>query len=97
MPHFVPELFPITFFMILIFQETLRHAQFPDDVEIDTKNAKLVAIIIFGRPKCFGLFGREEDIVILWNNIELIGEDTIIVTNVQRPYKKKRMKLPFFK
>ena len=39
-----------------------------DDVEIDTKNAKLVAIIIFGRPKCFGLFGREEDIVILWNN-----------------------------
>ena len=27
-----------------------------DDVEIDTKNAKLVAIIIFGRPKCFGLF-----------------------------------------
>ena len=68
-----------------------------DDVEIDTKNAKLVAIIIFGRPKCFGLFGREEDIVILWNNIELIGENTIIVTNVQRPYKKKRMKLPFFK
>ena len=27
MPHFVPELLPISFFLILIFQETLRHGR----------------------------------------------------------------------
>ena len=35
-----------------------------NDLEIDMRCAKIVAIVIFGRPKCFGLFGREEDIII---------------------------------
>ncbi len=50
-----------------------------DDVEIDTVSARLMSIIIYGRPRFFGLFGRCEDFVIRWDNIELIGEDTIIV------------------
>ena len=50
-----------------------------DDVEIDTCTAQLLAIVIFGRPKCLGLMGREEDIVIGWRNIDVIGEDTILV------------------
>ncbi len=49
------------------------------DVEIDTCTAKLCAIIIYGRLKCFGLLGREDDIVIRWCDIEVIGEDTILV------------------
>ena len=50
-----------------------------DDVEIDTCNAKLVSIIVYGRLKCFGLFGREDDIIICWKDIQVIGEDTILV------------------
>ncbi len=50
-----------------------------DDVEVDMHCAKLVAIIVHGRLKCFGLLGREDDIVIKWENIEVIGEDTILV------------------
>lgn len=68
-----------------------------DDVEIDTTNAKLVAIVIFGRPKCFGLFGREDDIIIRWDCIELIGEDTIIVNHSPQFSQRKRHKFPFFK
>jgi YlmC/YmxH family sporulation protein len=49
------------------------------DVEVDTASARLVAIVIYGRPKCFGLLGREEDIVIPWCDIVVIGEDTILV------------------
>lgn len=49
------------------------------DVEIDTANACVLALVIYGRPRFFGLFGREEDIVIKWCNIKNIGDDIIIV------------------
>lgn len=52
---------------------------FVDDVEVDTVTAEVVAIVINGRPKCLGLFGREEDFIILWKDIEVIGEETILV------------------
>jgi len=49
------------------------------DVEIDVCSGKLAAIVVYGRSKCFGLLGREEDCVINWCDIEVIGEDTILV------------------
>lgn len=62
-----------------------------NDVEIDTKNACLVAIVVYGRPKFFGLFGRHSDTVIPWANIRLIGEDTILVNcRITAPPRKKR-------
>lgn len=66
-----------------------------DDIEIDTLGARLVAIVIYGRPKCFGLFGRDDDIVIRWEDIELIGEDTILVSHNVFPKQNKKLKLPF--
>ncbi|MCL2487234.1 MAG: YlmC/YmxH family sporulation protein [Oscillospiraceae bacterium] len=50
-----------------------------DDVEVDTCTAHLCAIVLHGRPKCFGLLGREEDLIIPWKEIEVIGEETILV------------------
>ncbi len=50
-----------------------------DDVEIDTCTAQLCAIVIHGRPKALGLMGHEEDILIPWKEIEVIGEETILV------------------
>lgn len=50
-----------------------------DDVEVDTCTAHMVAIVVHGRPKCLGLFGRDDDIVIPWRNISVIGEDTVLV------------------
>lgn len=49
------------------------------DVEIDTCSGRLVAIIIWGKSKCGGLFGREDDFCICWEDIEVIGDDTILV------------------
>lgn len=66
-----------------------------NDVEIDIKCARLVSIIIYGKPKLFGLFGRCEDIIIKWENVEIVGEDTILVDFCQ-PYRKKRRKFNFF-
>ena len=50
-----------------------------NDVEVDMLNARLVAIIVYGKLKFFGILGREEDIVIKWEDIKVIGEDTVLV------------------
>ena len=60
---------------------------FVGDVELDTQNAALTAIVIRGRYRLFGLLGREEDTVIPWEDIEVIGEDTILPTF---PYKENK-------
>lgn len=52
-----------------------------DDVEVDTCTAQLVSIVIHGRPKCMGLMGHDDDIVIGWKEIEVIGEETILVNH----------------
>ena len=49
------------------------------DVEIDISNGHLEAIVILGRLRLFGLLGREEDIIIPWNEIEVIGKETVLV------------------
>ncbi|MEG1845308.1 MAG: YlmC/YmxH family sporulation protein [Oscillospiraceae bacterium] len=49
------------------------------DVEVDTCSGRLVAIIIYGKNKAFGFGGREDDIKINWEDIEVIGDDTILV------------------
>ncbi len=52
---------------------------FVSDIELDTENGRLSSIVIFGRAKGLGIFGREDDIVIPWENIEIIGDETILV------------------
>lgn len=49
------------------------------DVEIDMETAQLVSIVIYGKARFFGIFGKKEDIIITWDHIEVIGEDTILV------------------
>ena len=51
-----------------------------DDIEFDTVTAELTALVVYGKAHFFGLFGREEDIVITWQDIEVIGEDTVLVS-----------------
>ena len=56
---------------------------FVDDVIVDTKCAKIVSLVIFGRSNFLGF-------------IELIGEDTIIIS-CSMPNPVKRCKKPRFK
>ncbi len=63
------------------------------DVEIDTCSGKLVSIIVLGKPKCFGLLGREEDIVIPWEMLDVIGEDIILISeNYSKGFRYERTK-----
>jgi len=53
---------------------------YPDDMEFESCTAKVIKLIVYGRSRFFGLLGREDDIIIPWCDIEIIGEDTILVT-----------------
>ena len=59
---------------------------FVSDVELNTETGNLESIIIFGRPKLLGVFGKEDDIVIPWSKIEVIGNETILVNIDASPY-----------
>ena len=48
------------------------------DLEFDCDDARILALVIRGSCGLFGL-GQEDDLVIPWNAIECIGEDTVLV------------------
>ena len=68
---------------------------FVSDVEMNTAEGTLTAVIILGRPRLFGLFGRADDIVIPWKEIEVIGQETILVTTDSAPHIRYNKKSDF--
>jgi YlmC/YmxH family sporulation protein len=63
------------------------------DIEIDTATAKIVSLVIYGRGKLFGIFFRGDDTIIRWSDIEVIGEDTILI-NMRPEFRDHRAKAP---
>lgn len=60
------------------------------DIEFDTQSAAMAAIVVYGRARFFGLFGREDDCIVPWSDIKTIGEDAVLVdyTPLKRPQKR---------
>ncbi|MDR0944430.1 MAG: YlmC/YmxH family sporulation protein [Ruminococcus sp.] len=56
-----------------------RKLGYIDEVEFDSVSGGISSLIIYGEAKFFGVFGREEDIVIPFSDIDLIGIDTILI------------------
>lgn len=50
-----------------------------DDIEFDSETSNILSMIIYGRPKFFGFFGRDTDIEVRFEDISLIGKDAILV------------------
>ena len=49
------------------------------DIELDLETGILVSIIVPGAYKLMGFLGREDDLVIKWEDIKKIGDDVIII------------------
>ncbi len=67
---------------------------FVEDLELDTRDGRILALIVPGPGKVLGMFGKTDNIVIPWPCIKRIGEDIILV-DVERekntePCRKKR-------
>ncbi|MCL2445345.1 MAG: YlmC/YmxH family sporulation protein [Oscillospiraceae bacterium] len=50
------------------------------DIQIDTCKGCVIALVVIGRSKGSGLFGREE-VLVSWEDIDVIGDDIILVNN----------------
>ena len=62
-----------------------------DDLTFDPATARLQSLILLGRPRLFGLLGRDETLVIPWTDIETLGVDAILVrTELPEPEAKKQ-------
>jgi sporulation protein YlmC with PRC-barrel domain len=60
-----------------------------DDAELDTVSGKIVSLVVYGKPRAFGIMGRDDDIVIKCTDIQLIGEDIILVDFEQKTISTK--------
>ncbi|MDD9147149.1 MULTISPECIES: YlmC/YmxH family sporulation protein [unclassified Sporolactobacillus] len=49
------------------------------DLDVNLSTGKIENLIIPGAGRVMGLFGRENDVVVPWNNIVRIGADVILV------------------
>ncbi len=67
-----------------------------DDLQIGETDARVQALIIYGRLRWFGLLGREESLIIPWQDIVTIGDDVILVQSDLPPREGKTKKLLIF-
>ena len=59
--------------------ESGRNIGTVSDVEFDTCTGCITALIICGKQGFFGLVSKTEDIRINWSDIEVIGNDSILI------------------
>ena len=69
---------------------------FVTDVEVDIKNGRIVAIIVPGPCKFFGMIGRRDDFVIPWNWSRQIGDDISLIEVELEKIRLPRPKKEFF-
>ena len=53
-----------------------RKIGYADDILFDPKQAKLTGVVIYGRNRWFSAI---DDLFIPWEEVKLIGEDTLLV------------------
>ena len=59
-----------------------------DDLAFSPETGGIEGLILHGRPRLFGLLGRQEDITMPWRDLAQWGEDVILVnTEVAIPEK----------
>lgn len=63
------------------------------DVELDLESGRVLALVVPGRRRLFGLLGREEDTAIPWGDIEKIGTDVLLVRTAVSAPPRSRKKL----
>jgi len=52
---------------------------FVSDLELDIRDGKAAALIVPGPGRVLGVFGRDQEYRIPWENINKIGDDIILV------------------
>lgn len=62
------------------------------DIEMDLSDGRVDSLVIPGEGKLLGVFGKNSDYIIPWENIKKIGRDTILVEFIEDRHIEKRDK-----
>lgn len=65
------------------------------DVVFNVVTGQILALVVPGPCRFFGIFGREDDFLIPWDAIRKIGEDIILVEIPGDYCREKRPKRPW--
>mgnify|MGYP004584819291 CR=1 FL=1 len=63
------------------------------DVEVDLESGRVLALVVPGRLRFFGLLGREPDRIFPWESIKQVGDDIILIDKPfprQEPPRRER-------
>ena len=60
---------------------------FVSDVDVRIPEGQVVAVVVNGPARFFGLFGRGEEFYIPWDCIQRIGDDIILI---DKPFQRRR-------
>lgn len=60
-----------------------------DDLELDPQTAQIQSLQLLGRPRFFGLLGRDATLTIPWEQIDKIGVDAVLVRTELPPPEPK--------
>lgn len=66
------------------------------DAEFDEAQGRFISIVTPGKARFFGLFGREDDVVLPWDSIVRLGSDIILVEPKGEPRRRKRIRRQLF-
>ena len=69
---------------------------YAEDFEIDLCEGRLIALVIPGPCRFFGLFGRDSDYIVPWGCVKRIGGDIILVEVVPENVRRPRERRGFF-
>ena len=59
------------------------------DVLLDTATGRITALLVPGKARLLGIFGREDDYLLPWTGISRLGEDIILVDGSE-PIKRRK-------
>lgn len=62
------------------------------DALIDSGDGRLLALIVPGPARFFGLFGREDDYILPWSAITRLGGDIILIDGSREMRRARRGK-----
>ena len=72
--------------------ETGERLGFIDDVRIDLSTSEVLELVIYGRFRILGIFGRDTDTVIPCSDIKVVGSEVILIEHARKPEQTKSPK-----
>lgn len=63
-----------------------------DDLEFDTEQGKILNLTVRCKVRGFSVFSKEEELIVRWEDIAVIGEDSVLIKYepMPKPRQKKR-------